>query len=39
VRTLVENELSGGIDWRSLPDSGAEVTIDIPLKYMERKAQ
>lgn len=39
VRTLVENELSGGIDWHTLPGSGAEVTIDIPLKYMERKSQ
>lgn len=38
VRTLVENELSGGIDWRSVDDSGTEVTIDIPLKYMERRS-
>lgn len=38
VRTLIQGELSGTIDWHTLVGSGTEVTIDIPLRYIERDA-
>ncbi|MFK4790649.1 sensor histidine kinase [Microbacterium sp. ZW T5_56] len=34
VRTLIQGELSGSIDWHTLTGSGTEVTIDIPLKWI-----
>jgi len=36
VRTLIQGELSGTIDWHTLMGSGTEVTIEIPLRYIER---
>lgn len=38
VRTLIQGELGGTIDWHTLVGSGTEVTIDIPLRYIERSA-
>ena len=34
VRTLIQGELSGSIDWHTLVGSGTEVTIEIPLRYI-----
>jgi|TARA_B100002052_G_scaffold202970_1_gene185285 two-component sensor histidine kinase len=34
VRTLIQGELGGTIDWHTLVGSGTEVTIDIPLRYI-----
>ncbi|MBT6399875.1 MAG: hypothetical protein HOK04_08815, partial [Verrucomicrobia bacterium] len=34
VRTLVEGELGGSIDWNSREGQGTEVVIDIPLQYL-----
>ncbi|MFS0867909.1 sensor histidine kinase [Microbacterium sp. 179-B 1A2 NHS] len=36
VRTLIQGELSGTIDWHTLVGSGTEVTIEIPMRYIER---
>ena len=36
VRTLIQGELGGTIDWHTIMGSGTEVTIDIPLRYIER---
>jgi two-component sensor histidine kinase len=36
VRTLIEGELSGTIDWHTLEGEGTEVTIDIPLLWLEK---
>ncbi|WJL95144.1 histidine kinase N-terminal domain-containing protein [Microbacterium sp. ET2] len=36
VRTLIQGELGGTIDWHTLVGSGTEVTIEIPLRYIER---
>jgi len=38
VRTLIQGELSGTIDWHTLVGSGTEVTIEIPLRYIDRRA-
>lgn len=37
VRTLVQGELGGSIDWHTLEDEGTEVTIDVPLQYLHEK--
>ena len=34
VRTLIQGELSGSIDWHTMMGSGTEVTIEIPLRFM-----
>ena len=34
VRTLIQGELSGTIDWHTIMGSGTEVTIEIPLRYI-----
>ncbi|MFV0372724.1 sensor histidine kinase [Microbacterium sp.] len=34
VRTLIQGELSGTIDWHAVIGTGTEVTIDIPLRYI-----
>ncbi len=34
VRTLIQGELGGTIDWHTMMGSGTEVTIEIPLRYM-----
>jgi two-component sensor histidine kinase len=36
VRTLIQGELGGTIDWHTLVGSGTEVTIDIPLTWLTR---
>ncbi|WP_137845234.1 PAS domain-containing sensor histidine kinase [Microbacterium sp. 2FI] len=36
VRTLIQGELGGTIDWHTITGSGTEVTIEIPLRYIER---
>ena len=36
VRTLIQGELSGTIDWHTITGSGTEVTIEIPLRYIDR---
>ncbi|RZI92818.1 MAG: ATPase [Microbacterium sp.] len=38
VRTLIQGELSGSIDWHTLVGSGTEVTIEIPMRYIDRQA-
>lgn len=35
VRTLIQGELSGTIDWHTMMGSGTEVTIEIPLRFMQ----
>jgi two-component sensor histidine kinase len=34
VRTLIQGELGGTIDWHTMVGSGTEVTIDIPLAWI-----
>lgn len=34
VRTLIQGELGGTIDWHTLMGSGTEVTIDVPLTWL-----
>jgi two-component system, sensor histidine kinase PdtaS len=36
VRTLIQGELGGTIDWHTLVGSGTEVTIDIPLTWLSK---
>lgn len=36
VRTLIQGELGGTIDWHTIMGSGTEVTIDIPLRWIDR---
>lgn len=36
VRTLIQGELGGTIDWHTLVGSGTEVTIDVPLTWLKR---
>ncbi len=36
VRTLIEGELGGTIDWHTLEGEGTEVTIDIPLLWLDK---
>jgi two-component sensor histidine kinase len=36
VRTLIQGELGGTIDWHTLMGSGTEVTIDVPLTWLTR---
>jgi len=35
VRTLIQGELGGTIDWHTMMGSGTEVTIEIPLRFMQ----
>jgi two-component system, sensor histidine kinase PdtaS len=37
VRTLIQGELGGTIDWHTLEGEGTEVTIDIPLRWVTKK--
>lgn len=37
VRTLVEGELSGTIEWRSTAGSSTEVEVNVPLQYLEEQ--
>jgi two-component sensor histidine kinase len=36
VRTLIQGELGGTIDWHTLMGSGTEVTIEIPMTWLTR---
>lgn len=36
VRTLIQGELGGTIDWHTLVGRGTEVTIEVPLRWLER---
>lgn len=36
VRTLIQGELGGTIDWHTMMGSGTEVTIDIPVSWLNR---
>jgi two-component system, sensor histidine kinase PdtaS len=36
VRTLIQGELSGTIDWHTLQGEGTEVTIEVPLLWLVR---
>ncbi|WBU37822.1 sensor histidine kinase [Homoserinibacter sp. YIM 151385] len=36
VRTLIQGELSGTIDWHTLEGEGTEVTIEVPLLWLTR---
>jgi two-component sensor histidine kinase len=35
VRTLIQGELGGSIDWHTMEGQGTEVTIEIPLRYID----
>ncbi|MCX7521096.1 histidine kinase N-terminal domain-containing protein [Microbacterium sp. STN6] len=37
VRTLIQGELGGTIDWHTLMGQGTEVTIEVPLRYLNKK--
>jgi len=36
VRTLIQGELSGTIDWHTLEGEGTEVTIEVPLLWLNK---
>ncbi|MBG6239595.1 two-component sensor histidine kinase [Mycetocola sp. CAN_C7] len=36
VRTLIQGELGGTIDWHTVMGSGTEVTIEVPLRWISR---
>jgi two-component sensor histidine kinase len=36
IRTLIQGELGGTIDWRGSEGEGTEVVIDIPLRWLEK---
>ena len=36
VRTLIQGELGGTIDWHTLMGSGTEVTIEVPLNWLTK---
>ncbi|MCU1557744.1 MAG: ATPase, partial [Microbacteriaceae bacterium] len=36
VRTLIQGELGGTIDWHTMVGDGTEVTIDIPLAWLTK---
>lgn len=38
VRTLIQGELGGTIDWHTVMGSGTEVTIDVPLMWLTKDA-
>lgn len=37
VKTLVEGELAGKIHWKSIEAMGTEVTLLVPLRFIENK--
>ncbi len=37
VRTLIQGELGGTIDWHTLEGEGTEVTIEVPLLYLTQR--
>lgn len=38
VRTLIQGELGGTIDWHTVMGSGTEVTIDVPLTWLTKNS-
>ncbi|HEX6955794.1 MAG TPA: ATP-binding protein, partial [Agromyces sp.] len=36
VRTLIQGELGGTIDWHTVVGSGTEVTIEVPLRWITK---
>src|SRR5690606_37178627 len=36
VRTLIQGELGGTIDWHTLVGSGTDVTIEIPMNWLNK---
>ena len=36
VRTLIQGELGGAIDWHTMMGQGTEVTIEVPLRYLTK---
>lgn len=36
IRTLIQGELGGSIDWQGSEGEGTEVVIDIPLRWLEK---
>ena len=36
IRTLIQGELSGSIEWRGSEGEGTEVVIDIPLRWLTK---
>jgi two-component sensor histidine kinase len=36
VRTLIQGELGGTIDWHTMMGQGTEVTIEVPLRYLTK---
>jgi two-component sensor histidine kinase len=38
VRTLIQGELGGTIDWHTLEGEGTEVTIEVPLRWVTKKS-
>lgn len=39
VRTLIQGELGGTIDWHTIMGSGTEVTIEIPLTWLNKSQE
>ncbi|MCC7127389.1 MAG: histidine kinase N-terminal domain-containing protein [Microbacteriaceae bacterium] len=37
VRTLIQGELGGTIDWHTIVGAGTEVTIEVPLTWLKKK--
>ncbi|MBX3068543.1 MAG: histidine kinase N-terminal domain-containing protein [Cryobacterium sp.] len=37
VRTLIQGELGGTIDWHTIVGAGTEVTIEVPLSWLKKK--
>lgn len=38
VRTLIQGELGGTIDWHTVVGEGTEVTIEVPLRFIESES-
>lgn len=38
VRTLIQGELSGTIEWKDRPEGGTEVVVEVPLRWMSALA-
>lgn len=36
IRTLIQGELGGSIDWQGSEGKGTEVTIDIPMRWLKK---
>ncbi|MCL2794603.1 MAG: PAS domain-containing sensor histidine kinase [Microbacteriaceae bacterium] len=38
VRTLIQGELGGSIDWHTMMGAGTEVTVEVPLRFLEKSS-